>query len=155
MNTTILSVVCLGLIIAVAVLGWQLWRTRQAYKVFFDTSQPGNLQKRLNDYAKSVDEALNKLDQLATFSANLHKKSLEAVSKIGLVRFNPFDDTGGDQSFCLALLNNHNTGLVISSIHARTGTRFYAKQINDGKPSHPLSEEERRAYDQAIGAQKK
>lgn len=149
------------LLIVVVVLGLgliglevQLWQLKNAYKAFFSKhgsgGQPESLQHQLNDYAHDVADALDKLDQLATFTAQLHKKGQLAVSKIGLIRFNPFNDTGGNQSFCLALLDNHNSGLVISSIHARTGTRFYAKQIAAGKPSHPLSDEEQQAYQKAV-----
>lgn len=142
------GVLALGLVIA----AWQIWQMKRAYRVFFNTRDPKNLQKQLNDYAKAVDESLQKLDQLAGFSANLHQKNQLAISKLGLIRFNPFNDTGGNQSFCLALLDSHNTGLVISSIHARTGTRFYAKEIIDGKPSNQLSEEEAAAYKQATSS---
>ena len=141
----VIGVLLLGLLLA----WWQIWQMKRAYRVFFNTRDPKNLQKQLNDYAKAVDESLQKLDQMATFTAGLHKRNQLAVSKLGLVRFNPFNDTGGNQSFCLALLDSHNSGLVISSIHARTGTRFYAKEIVAGKPSSQLSEEEQAAYKQA------
>jgi len=72
------------------------------------------------------------------------------IQKIGLVRFNPFKDTGGDQSFILSLLDAHNTGVVISGLYSRTGTRWYAKKVVVGKGSeHELSDEEVKAVHQA------
>ena len=136
-------------------LSWQNIRLRKTYEIFFSNTDKANLKNQLRQYAQDVSEAHDKLDELATFVANLHKSNLNAYSQIGLVRFNPFNDTGGDQSFCLALLDHHNSGIVISSIHARTGTRFYAKRIIAGKPSHPLSEEEQAAYASATGTKKK
>jgi len=149
-DNTILTIATAILALALVIAGWQIWQMKRAYRVFFNTRDPKNLQKQLNDYAKAVDESLQKLDQMATFTAGLHKRNQLAISKLGLVRFNPFNDTGGNQSFCLALLDSHNSGLVISSIHARTGTRFYAKQIVSGKPTNQLSEEEEAAYKQAL-----
>ena len=68
---------------------------------------------------------------------------------VGLVRFNPFDDTGGDQSFALALLDGRGDGVVISSLHGRTGTRFYAKPVKAGTSTLSLSDEEVQALKQA------
>ncbi len=78
------------------------------------------------------------------------------IQKIGVLRFNPFKDTGGDQSFILSLLDSTDTGVVISSLHTRTGTRWYAKKIVEGKGmQHALSEEERNAILKATKLSKK
>jgi Protein of unknown function (DUF4446) len=68
-----------------------------------------------------------------------------AIQRVGLVRFNPFEDTGGNQSFAVALTDAAGTGVVVSSLHARTGTRVYAKAVNDGRSDAALSDEEREA----------
>ena len=68
-----------------------------------------------------------------------------AFSRVGLVRFNPFEDTGGNQSFALALLDVHGDGFVLSSLHARGGTRVYAKAVTGGKAEAALSDEEAQA----------
>ncbi len=86
------------------------------------------------------------LDQLQKEYDKLEKEGLSHIQKVGLVRFNPFKDTGGDQSFILALVDADNTGVVISSLHTRTGTRWYAKGIVRGKGvEHELSTEEEKA----------
>ena len=72
------------------------------------------------------------------------------IQKIGLLRFNPFKDTGGDQSFVLALLDNNDTGIVISALYSRLGTRWYAKKVAEGKGlEHELSDEEKKAISEA------
>lgn len=101
-------------------------------------------------YSEDVDDALKKLDELAEFSARLHKSATASIQKIGLIRFNPFDDTGGDQSFCLAALDAKNNGFILSSIHARSGTRIYTKEIISGKSEHHLSDEENSALKKAV-----
>ena len=86
---------------------------------------------------------------MAGFAAKLHKTQQLALSRVALVRFNPFGDTGGDQSFCIALLDHSNSGLVISAVHARSGTRVYAKDVVSGESQHHLSKEENEALRQA------
>lgn len=72
------------------------------------------------------------------------------IQHVGLVRFNPFPDTGGDQSFTLALLNGHMNGFVISSLHSRDQTRIYAKPVTHGKgEGFELSREEELAIHRA------
>ena len=71
------------------------------------------------------------------------------VQRVGIVRFNPFEETGGNQSFALALLDADGDGWVLSSLHARSGTRVYAKAIAGGRAETALSEEETAALRQA------
>lgn len=63
----------------------------------------------------------------------LKAESLSSLQKVGLIRYNPFGDTGGNQSFVLALLDGGDTGLVITSLHSREATRVFAKPVKDGK----------------------
>ena len=72
------------------------------------------------------------------------------VQKVGLVRFNPFREIGGDHSFSLALLDGNDTGVVITGLHTRERTRVYMKAIKVGKSEHELSDDEKRALIKAI-----
>jgi hypothetical protein len=72
-----------------------------------------------------------------------------AVQHIGVVRFNPFEDTGSNQSFALALLDDRADGIVISSLHSRQSTRLYLKPISAGRSETALSEEEAEALRRA------
>lgn len=71
------------------------------------------------------------------------------VQKVGLIRFNPFRELGGDHSFCLAILDREETGVIITSLHTRDRTRVYMKAINKGKSEVELSEEEKKALTKA------
>ena len=72
------------------------------------------------------------------------------IQKLGLVRFNPFSDTGGSQSFTLALLDNNDTGLVMTSLYARTGNRWYVKEVREGRGKElELSKEEQASIKRA------
>jgi hypothetical protein len=62
-----------------------------------------------------------------------------------MVRFNPFRETGGDQSFALAMADADGNGAVISSLHSRDATRIYAKPLTAWQSSYPLTDEEQTA----------
>ncbi len=134
---------------------WQQLQLQKKYGQFLKGAEAKQVEELIKSYDADVKDSLSKLDELAGFAARLHKTQQFAVSKTSLVRFNPFGDTGGDQSFCLALLNHHNDGLLISAVHARSGTRVYAKDIEDGQSKHHLSEEEKKALKQALETETK
>lgn len=90
------------------------------------------------------------VEKLNNIVARLDISVTKSVQCIGLVRYNPFEDTGGDQSFALGLLDKRGDGVVISSLHGRTATRFYAKPIKGGTSSTSLSAEEVLALKQAM-----
>ena len=73
-----------------------------------------------------------------------------SVQKVGFVRFNPFHDTGGDQSFIAVFLDRENNGMVISSLYMRDGVRVYGKEIEHGASRQPLSEEERGVLEETL-----
>lgn len=101
------------------------------------------LMKDMEMAKKDIDFLKNKCDTIIS-DGKLH------IQKIGLLRFNPFKDTGGDQSFILALLDAENTGVVISGLYSRSGTRWYAKRVAQGKGvEHGLSDEEAKAVKEA------
>lgn len=93
-----------------------------------------------------------KSDQDTLFSAldEIKKDGRLHVQRVGLVRFNPFSDTGGSQSFTLSILDGHNNGLVMTSLYARTGHRWYVKEVTEGKGRDmALSKEEQAAVQKA------
>jgi hypothetical protein len=68
------------------------------------------------------------------------------IQKVGLIRFNPFKELGGDHSFSLAILDSHDSGIIITSLHTRDRTRVYMKDIKKGKSGFELSAEEKKAF---------
>ena len=75
--------------------------------------------------------------------------SRHAVQRVGLVRYNPFEDTGGNQSFAMALLDADANGVVLTSLHSRQATRVYLRTIIAGRCDAALSAEEAEALRQA------
>ena len=92
-------------------------------------------------------ERLDKQLQLLTEEVKQHKEQTKTnFQKLGLVRFNPFDRLGGEQSYCLALLNEKQTGFVITFLYTHEGIRVYVKEVVAGKGKDvDLSKEEEKA----------
>lgn len=65
-----------------------------------------------------------------------------AVQRVGVVRYNPFEDTGSNQSFVLAMLDARGDGFVLSSLHSRQSTRMFLKPVTGGKADGAISAEE-------------
>ncbi len=97
---------------------------------------------RQEEKNKELAKELQKLTKGCVFTAEIASQSIQ---RVGIVRFNPFHSTGGDQSFSLALLDRDNNGVVITSLHANDMTRVYAKPVQNGGSEQQLSREEEKA----------
>ena len=132
-----------------------LWLFGLTFLIFRFSTHYNNLTKGVtNKSLKSVLETLFKdlklaqkdIDSLSVRCDTIEKDGALHIQKIGLLRFNPFKDTGGDQSFILSLVDKKDTGVVISGLYSRSGTRWYAKRIAQGKGiEHELSDDEKNA----------
>jgi len=109
-----------------------------------------DLKSVLDQLLQGTRQEAEKVDELVKQLGKLRKDSLYHIQKVGLVRFNPFAETGGNQSFCLAVLDDRDSGFVISSLHGREATRFYAKPVKEGKAGrYKFSNEEKQAIKSA------
>lgn len=110
----------------------------------------GNLITLLEKILTEQKEQGKGIETLSAEVEKLKKESNSHLQRLGLVRFNPFSETGGNQSFTLAILNGKNSGLLISSLHSRENTRIYAKTVMEGKSeATQFSKEENEAITQA------
>ena len=147
-----LSVLIIISILSLAAASYATWRVvmlQRRFNAALGTEQGESLEETLAAHLARVDSVDAHLTKLDDAYKRLAATGSLASQKISIVRFNPFGDTGGDQSFVLAVLDAHNSGYVITSIHGREGTRVYVKPIDDGKSKYPLSEEEKQALKQA------
>lgn len=151
-TTSLILFVALG-VLAVwnIVLTVFLYRVNAKNDIFFDDSSK-NLRelvtRAISDH-KTISQRANKLEAGIEEIAKIIQNSYQ---KFDIVRYNPFRETGGDQSFSLALLDLKDNGVVVTSIHGREVDRIYAKEIVNGKSKHNLSAEEIEAIKGAIGA---
>lgn len=145
--------VAFGLFAAlVAVLGLliliQSMRLRRAVRGYRDlvrddrTEGGGSLHELLAAHADQIAKAGSRMTEMEELHEILIRRTERSLQHVGLVRFNPFEDTGSDQSFVIALLDAQRDGFVISSLHGRDSTRVFAKPISAGASMHQLSGEE-------------
>ena len=114
-----------------------------------EKKEPENIEEVLASF-KKLESKVEKLEQRLS---KLKKKSRKHVQKISVVRFNPFSEVGGDQSFSVALLDENNDGMVLTSYYSHDSNRVYAKPIKEGKSEYSLSKEEEKAIARAIRAE--
>ncbi|MBI3341670.1 DUF4446 family protein [Candidatus Curtissbacteria bacterium] len=128
-----------------------LFRVKSNWQKIKSGQKNLNLVQILESILKKQDLTTKNIARLAQEIEQVGSKAKLSFQKSALVRFNPFEDTGGDQSFIIALLNGQNNGIVISSLHSRNGTRVYAKQVIGGRAQqHELSKEEKEVVEKAI-----
>lgn len=104
-----------------------------------------DLKKTLEKILALEDKSASDLIRIEREVKRLEDEGKFHIQKVGLVRFNPFKETGGDHSFSLVLLDAKDTGVVITGLHTRERTRIYMKSLKEGKSEFELSEEEKKA----------
>ncbi len=134
----------IGILVAVISL-FKVSRLTKHYNNLTSGVESKTLMKALEGIQKTLSEH----ERTSVITKNELKK-IEAemrthIQTLTLKRFNPFSDTGGDQSFLLAMLDGNNDGIVITSLHSRENTRFYVKSVKGGVGiDHPLSPDEQK-----------
>jgi len=139
------------LLIWIVILTIVLYKVKSKNDLFFDDSSKNlrELVTRAITDNKSMNARANKIESSIEEIAKILQGTYQ---KFAMVRYNPFNDTGGDQSFSFALLDLRDNGIVVTSIHGREVDRIYAKQIENGKSKHNLSAEEVEAIRGALNA---
>jgi hypothetical protein len=115
-------------------------------------SDGSSLEAILGQHLERVHGVVRDVGRLEARTVVLERDLRTTLGRVGLVRYNPFEDAGGAFSFALAVLDADGTGFVVSSLHARSGTRLYAKPIQAGRSDAALSEEEADAVKRAMTA---
>lgn len=132
------------------VITYFFWTLSAHYNNLVKSTNKKTLQTAIDSLIADIDLAKKDIVKLSKTCDTIIAEGRLHIQKIGLVRFNPFKETGGDQSFILALLDKQDSGIVLSGLYSRSGMRWYAKQIEKGKTTeHELSAEEKQAIQQA------
>lgn len=127
------------------VLSFFLYRFFVIYRKLTEGVDLGDIKKVLEKILSRGDLNTKNIEELIKRLDVVDEKDKHHIQKVGLVRFNPFSELGGDHSFCLAILDDRDTGVVITGLHTRDRTRIYMKDIKNGKSSFDLSAEEKKA----------
>ena len=132
-------------------LHWQVYQTGKKIKLMFKGTKVADLEGVIFEQIKRLRQTEKNLEELTKFSQQLEKMAQSSIQKVGVIRFNPFSDTGGDQSFCIACLDAKDNGFTLTSLFTREGTRIYTKPISSCESKYPLTEEEKQAIGEATG----
>ncbi len=142
-------VAILLLVVLVVLVARRVARTDARLRGLTRGEDDGDLEDVLGAHLEKVHQLGREVERLASRTSTLESQVPRAFQRVGLVRFNPFEDTGSNQSFALALLDAERNGWVLTSLHARSGTRVFAKSISAGRSDGQLSDEETAAIRQA------
>ena len=129
----------------------KLSRLRKDYASFMKKMGNGeNLDEMLKGYISQVENVKKINEEIIDYCKKLDNNIANCTQKIGMVRYNAYKDTGSDLSFTLAMLDDHNNGVVLNGIYARDMSNIYAKPVENGISSYTLSDEEKEAIQKAI-----
>lgn len=124
---------------------------KKRYEFFMGSNRrpTHNLEMKLEEYYKTSKKISEDYDKILGMVTDLDENMKSNIQKVGMIRYNPFDEMGGNLCFALALLDAEDNGVVLNGIHSRTGSFTYAKPIQMGVSIYMLSDEEVQAVEMA------
>lgn len=133
------------------ILTYFIWQQRGFLKSLFPKSGERDIRAKFEEVLQAIDDFDKKLGEMRVSLSDLRKEGFSHIGRFWLLRYNPYEDTGGDQSFSAALLDGEGNGFVLTSLHARSATRVFAKPIEKGLAGkYRLSKEEEEVVKKAM-----
>ena len=144
-------IVVLGLMVVwILGLSYFVLQEKSFLRELFPRSGHRDIRRKFEELLESISGFDQELKGLKKRVADIEIGDLGHISRVELLRYNPYNETGGDQSFSVALLNGKGTGLVVTRVHSRSGTRVFAKPVIEGKSGkHNFSDEEKEVVKKA------
>ncbi len=133
-----------------AALEYRYRQMERSFRALMTGRQGVDLEAVLVDHLTRINRAEQGLQSQDERIASLEDRRPYQLQHAGVVRFNPFGDKGGDQSFAIAVLDDHTDGFVLSCLHARVDIKVYAKPIIGGQSTYTLTPEEKDAIARAM-----
>jgi len=125
------------------------------YNLMMKDADKSSLEDMIRSYQRKIDtsyvDTKLAIEELKLLSNQIN----HCIQKVGVVRYKAFEDIGSDLSYSVAMLDNKNDGVVITSIFGRNMSTSYAKPISKGTSKYALSDEETFAMNKALGLEKK
>ena len=134
----------------IAFLEYRYRNTQRNYRTMMSGRQGESLEAVLLDYVGRVNHVAQNIQAQEDRLGSLEEARPFQVQHVSVVRFNPFGDKGSDQSFAIAVLNDHTDGFVLSCLQSRVDVKIYAKPIRGGQSTYTLSPEEKDAIARAM-----
>lgn len=130
-------------------------KMKKRYDLMMKDADKGSLEDMIRSYQRKVDTSYVDTKLAVEEIKLLSNQINHCIQKVGVVRYKAFDDVGSDLSYSVAMLDNKNDGVVITSIFGRNMSTSYAKPISKGTSKYALSDEENYAMNKALGLEKK
>lgn len=148
--TCIVIVLAIGFIVMIA----KLSRLNKRYRAFMKKlGSDSNIEEDLETFMHQVEKVEKQNGEIVEYVKTLDNDLERCIQKVGIVRYNAFRDTGSNLSFSLALLDEHNNGVVLNGVYSREASNIYAKPVEKGKSSYVLSDEEAEAIQKAMNSE--
>ena len=129
----------------------RLANIKKSYDKFMKKLGKGeNIEEMLKNHLEKVEFVHKQNEEILDYCRKIDNDFGKTISKIGIIRYSAFKDTGSDLSFTLALLNKHNDGVVLNGIYSREMSNIYAKPIKNAESTYTLSNEEKQAIQKAL-----
>ena len=148
----VVGVIALVALVIAVLLAFRTNRMKTQYAVL---SAADGRASFVEVVARKAEEVAGLRDDVALLADELRSTQRElqmAVRHIGVVRYDAFGDMGGRMSFSAALVDDHGNGFVLTSVHARSESRSYIKQLRGGMAEVNLSPEESAAVADAVAS---
>ena len=150
----LLGAILLALLLLVAaqmlLMRNKIKRLEKKYKYFMNGEDGGSLELRLSTEVRELREMVSSSESMLHQQELLATMQLSSFQKVGLVRYDAFDDTGDKLSFSLTVLDGKNNGFILSSLAGHDTSRIYAKKIVNGQCNEALSTEEAESINMAL-----
>jgi hypothetical protein len=138
------------LLIILLVNAVQIHKLKKKYKMFMDGKNAKTLEESIMSRMDQMDYLISSNKKNENDIQTIYKNLKSTFQKVGLVKYDAFQEMGGKLSFSLALLNETNDGFIINAMHSREGCYTYIKEIIDGNSVITLADEEKEALDMAM-----
>lgn len=138
------------LLIILLVNAVQIHKLKKKYKIFMDGKNAKTLEESIMSRMDQMDYLISSNKKNENDIQTIYKNLKSTFQKVGLVKYDAFQEMGGKLSFSLALLNETNDGFIINAMHSREGCYTYIKEIIDGNSVITLADEEKEALDMAM-----
>jgi hypothetical protein len=143
-----------AILVWLLILSYIYYKDRKSLRELFPKDEGNDIRERFSEVISFMQETQKKDINLNKNLKEIYREGLGHIQRVALLRYNPYGDTGGNVSFSLALLDGRGTGVVITSLHTRAGTRVYTKEVVESKSDLQLSKEEieviKKANEQSI-----
>lgn len=142
-------IVLIFLILLIVSLSLSISNNKKLKRIMMN-SKNGDLADKIEEYYNKINTAADEIRSANEILEKLKSDCSDALVGVGIVSFDAFDNLRGNYSFCIAILNQHNDGFVLTSLYGNDSCNTYIKAITNGESSVQLMNEEKEAVQKAF-----